>query len=226
VVQWWKNLSGREKTLLKVLGALMFALVFFQGYIYPVAVGSFKRIRQLSLIETQIHTESTRLQALKDEVDTVSAKIRERVMEQKIHKNAVPLLLEHLGREQDRLGFVLEFVGMPNAPQENGIISVQQMVQAAQAAQAAQAIQTAQPGQAGSAAAALPASDGELGKYLKVELNLKLRGSYIQLGKFLEGLKSLPILWVVKRVEIERMAEGAPNRVDVTLQVITRKESV
>ena len=210
---WWLSISARERVLVKVLFLMVVVACTVLFYVRPFVLGTFKKQVEIKQLINQIGVDSQRLAALKLEVEMLSHSKKDKLLENGKRIDSVPLFLKHLGNTQRKLGYKVMLVSMPNPPksahQQKLTPKDQNLQNAAKDMNIASNQQT-------------QSEQNLMSLFTKTHLDVKLKSSYEQLGKFIESVDSLPIILTVKQMRIAKEDEGMPNRVDLTFNIVSR----
>ena len=216
---WWLSISARERVLVKVLFLMVVVACTVLFYVRPFVLGTYKKQVEIKKLINQIGVDSQRLAAVKLEVEMLSHTKKDKLLEKGKRIDSVPLLLKHLGKEQSKLGYKVMLVSMPNPPKsayQSTLTSKDQNLQ-----NAAKDMNLSNNQQSLSQ----DPNQSEINMmslFSKTHLDIKLKASYEQLGKFIESVDSLPIILTVKQMRIAKEDEGMPNRVDLTFNIVSR----
>lgn len=214
VLLWWNGLSSREHVIIKVLGGLVAVLVFVLLIFKPLVIDTIKLSQELSVSKNQLTAVEAQKQGLEVKIKTEAQFLREIAQTKRTAEGAVPLFLDHIGAQQIELGFKVTAISMPQAAHD----------EVAPILPPSPAGQQPQPAGAEASGQAQPAQVAPI-TFEKVQVEFRALASYMEIGKFLQSLDSLPIVVMVTDMDIQKGASSERNTVRITFQVISKRQT-
>ena len=226
----WQGLNHRERVMVSGLSGAVGVLSFYFVLINPLLVGTLRKQAELMQLKQQVQSAQQQVFAFEKSVTHTTQSLRASELTKVRTLNALPLFLDHIGQQQQQLGFTVLNVSMPNAlpnavepsrsqfplspmmpPQRPGPgMPAPPQPPSPQVPQdpAANVVSTSQ--------APTTASP-----FKKIQVEVTLLATYAQMGQFLESLESLPILVSVSHMTIQRQDIEKPHSIKVLFQVIS-----
>lgn len=217
----WQELGRREQVLLSSVGVLVGLMGVYFLLINPLVIETFKKQRELSQLKQQLHLTQQQISTFEKHITQNIQALQSAQLIKTRTQNALPLFLDHIGLEQQQLGFTVLSVSMPNAlePEKPPLPTLQATQQLTPPSAPPPSTMPLAAGP--QPPPTIPSSSS----FKKIWVEVSILATYTQMGQFLESLESLPILVNVSRLTIQRQDIEKPPSIKVLFQVISRSSS-